>query len=164
MRQPIAKPEPLRKKRAREKREEAAAIKDVRARVFVREQFSCRVYKDGAVAILGACGGTLQWAHASWKRRSRTRGLPPEERHTTEGSMALCDRHHDAYDEGHAFEVEPMTDRGCDGRLKYVAYVRDGNGRLQEDAVFLAPAGAADDPRPACAGRERPGARNTTGS
>lgn len=46
------------------------------------------------------CGGLSEWAHLGDKKRFKTRGLPPEERHTPAGSLMLCAQHHDDYDEG----------------------------------------------------------------
>lgn len=49
---------------------------------------------------LEACEGRSEWAHLGDKKRFKTRGLPPAERHTTAGSLMLCTRHHRAYDAG----------------------------------------------------------------
>lgn len=90
-------------------RRRAKAAKDgryartIRAQVAERDGW-CRVRRDGwtdaILMVFGACNGASEWAHLGDKKRFKTRGLPPEERHTTAGSLMLCEKHHDAYDEG----------------------------------------------------------------
>ncbi len=46
------------------------------------------------------CEGKSEWAHLGDKKRGRTRGMPPDQRHTTAGSLMLCAKHHHAYDGG----------------------------------------------------------------
>lgn len=66
----------------------------------------------------GQCDGPSEWAHFDALKRARTRGRPPEERHTTAGSLMLCRRHHDAYDDGDLL-IDALTSDGCDGLLRY---------------------------------------------
>jgi len=115
----IPKPEPRKRVKGRRRRAERKVIDRVRPAVVARDGY-CRVAN---VRAMGACRGASEWAHLGEKRRFRTRGLPPDERHTTADSVMFCDGHHDAYDD-HAFEIEKLTTGGADGRLRYVA--RDG--------------------------------------
>ena len=52
--------------------------------------------------------------------------MDAEDRHTTEGSLMLCARHHRtgiaAYDLNR-MRIEALTEKGCDGRLRFK---RDG--------------------------------------
>lgn len=64
------------------------------------------------------CEGPSEWAHFGDKRRSLTRGMAPELRHTTAGSLMLCKYAHEAYDAGH-LKITALTRHGCDGRLKF---------------------------------------------
>lgn len=83
--------------RAHEKRRrrvlERAVIALVRAACVARDG-RCHVFRRTSVP----CAGPSEWAHAHPARRSKTRGKPPEERHTPEQSLILCARHHDMYD------------------------------------------------------------------
>jgi len=112
--QPCPKPEPKSKERAREKRHEAAVIKAVRAHVSARDGY-CRA------RMVGTCDGRDEWAHLEDKRRARTVGMAPEERHTANDSLMLCTRHHDDYDEGRLaiFKHSPM---GAEGHLAFYSY------------------------------------------
>ena len=87
----------------------------VRARTVDRDGY-CRLRNLG----LGPCSGPSEWAHYQGSRRFETRGLPPEERHTTAGTLQLCRSHHARYD-GRAepcVELEHSTERRCDGPLR----------------------------------------------
>lgn len=105
---------------------EAALIKAVRAHDVERDGY-CRVAKNLTVGFLGPCGGPSEWAHFGRLRRCFTRNMPAEQRHTVEGSFMLCHLHHQRYD-AHAFDVEPLTDKGCEGPL---AFLR-GENRFEE--------------------------------
>ena len=105
--------------KAKARRTEAAVKKAVRAACVERDG-RCRV---NSCRLTGAymADGVSEWAHLHVKRRSKTRGLPPEERHTTAGSLILRREFHDAYD-GRTrprLIIEPLTDRGADGPLKF---------------------------------------------
>jgi hypothetical protein len=114
--------------RAAEKRRrdrlEAAVIEEVRAQCVARDGF-CRWTGAG----LGACAGPSEWAHFNEKKRFKTRGMDPRERHTTAGSLMMCRRHHRLYDAGR-MQVEPLTERGADGRLR----AECGEARYEEAA------------------------------
>lgn len=99
---------------------------------MVRESNACRLF---GVDVLGPCEGALQWAHYGDWRRFKTVGKPPEERHTTKGSLGLCDRHHDLYDGqciGKKFDrlkIDHLTPLVCDGPLRFelggVVYIEE---------------------------------------
>jgi hypothetical protein len=106
--------------RAAKARTEARIIKAVRARVAERDGycwFGQNVVEDG----LGPCRGPSEWAHLGEWRRSRTRGMAPEERHHTRGSLMLCHWHHALLD-AHEFDLEYGPD-GADGPLTVVRKV-----------------------------------------
>lgn len=132
------KPEKRSTTKRRKKTKERDIKSVVRTAVEERDGY-CRLYWYDAdtrlsiVKIFGPCGGRSTWAHVNDKRRFATRGMEPEERHTTDGSIMLCEWHHQtgpaAYD-AHGMEIEYMTERGCDGRLRFV----------RDDKVFEEPA------------------------
>lgn len=107
---PIPKPKPHRLVKAARKRHETAVKKSVRAQV---------VERDGYCVVAGSrrlwpCEGVSEWAHIEHSRRCFTRGMPAEQRHTTQGSAMMCHKHHTAYD-AHAFDLVLDTDTGMDG-------------------------------------------------
>lgn len=121
------KPEPRARTKRRKDRYEDAVARKVRDLVSDRDGY-CRLartaYDASLRTLVGGCSGPSEWAHLL--RRSKTRGMPAEDRHSSETSVMLCNRHHQGpagYD-GHAFDVRPLTGRGADGPLRYVR--RDG--------------------------------------
>lgn len=68
---------------------------------------------------LDYCSIKSEWAHLGDKKRFKTRGQEPAERHCTTGSLMLCDRHHRMYDIEHTLTITPLTERGADGPLKF---------------------------------------------
>lgn len=102
------------KAKARKRRAEKKVIDVVRPKVEARDG-PCRL---GIASGLDRCAGPSQWAHFGDYKRFKTRGMDPEERHTTQGSLMLCDFHHDCYDE-HSMMIEPLTDEWCDGPLRF---------------------------------------------
>ena len=60
------------------------------------------------------------------KKRAKTRGQSPEDRHDSEYSLMLCATHHRegvaAYDLNR-MTIEALTENGCNGRLRFT---RDG--------------------------------------
>lgn len=110
---PLRKPEPRKREKARLRRRAKRVIETVRPQVVARDGY-CRARDIG----MGACRGASEWAHFGDHRRARTRGKPPEERHTTAGSLMFCVGHHDDYDEGR-MAVAATTDRECDGPLRF---------------------------------------------
>jgi hypothetical protein len=113
-------PKPARgsRKRAKAKlaREETKVKRKVRAEVAERDG-PCRFI--GLQHLFGPCEGPSTWQHYGEKRRSKTRGLPPEERHTVSGTMMQCRRHHARVDENE-IKVEHMDERGANGNLRFV--------------------------------------------
>lgn len=109
----VRKPKgPTAKYRAKRKRAEAPVIRSVRAQC---------VERDGhcIFAPLGpACSYRSEWMHLGGKKRARTRGMKPEQRHTVEGTAMGCSFHHDEYDAG-AIELA-MTERGANGPMRAV--------------------------------------------
>lgn len=67
------------------------------------------------------CDGPSEWAHMHVKRRSKTRGLSPEERHSTVYTLMLCRRHHAQYDgrDTPRLLIQCLTDAGADGPMKF---------------------------------------------
>jgi hypothetical protein len=126
------KPERRAKAKRRKDRAEAAIEAQVRAQVDERDGL-CRVWTRLGPAgwrLLGRCAGPGEWAHLGDLRRFKTRGMPPEARHSTAGSCKLCHAHHQGprgYD-GHAFEIEPLTPSGADGPLRFCS----NDGQLDE--------------------------------
>ena len=115
-----ASPKPLRgsakREKARARRQEAAHAKIVRAACVVRDGYcliASRLPRAVAV-LLGPCEGPSEWAHVGEDRRCHTRGMEPEQRHTTAGSGMLCHGHHVAYD-AHKFAIETWSVLGMDG-------------------------------------------------
>ncbi len=62
-----------------------------------------------------------QWAHVRGTTRAETRGMKPEERHTTAGTLMLCEFHHDRYDgrKRPRIHIAAMTELGADGPLEF---------------------------------------------
>ena len=124
---PFPKGEPKKKTKARDKRKERVVVGDVRGDVVGRDGY-CRLHwlhdatRRQTAEIFGQCSGKSEWAHFGEHKRSKTRGRPADERHTTAGSLMLCKRHHTDYDE-HRLDIMTLTPRGCDGQLKFI---RDG--------------------------------------
>lgn len=128
------KPEKRSTTKGRKDRAEAKVAKAVRAEV-ARRDGHCRLFKyvRDAVQLFGLCSGESHWAHLGDHRRFKTRGLPASERHTSAGSLMLCERHHlgtDGYDRG-GFEIEARTARGADGPLTFSA--RNGGAYTEPD-------------------------------
>lgn len=66
---------------------------------------------------------TPEWAHLRGKTRAETRGMKPEQRHTTEKSLMLCRFHHACYDGRRKPRVfiRELTQSGADGPLQFTA-------------------------------------------
>lgn len=110
------KPGPVARARAKKRRKEGPVVKAVRAKCVDRDGY-CRHGKDDELAGY-YCEGYSQWAHFGEKKRFKTRGMAPEERHTTTDSLMLCEACHTDYDHGDLIIV-PMTEDGCDGELSW---------------------------------------------
>ena len=110
---PLKKPEPRQRVQRRKRRVESTVKQTVRAQ--------CQ-HRDGDCRLGGypghTCGGESEWAHLGKNKRARTRGMPPEVRHTTAGSLMLCTDAHRAYDAGR-MTIEALTPDGADGYLLF---------------------------------------------
>lgn len=76
---------------------DAKYAKSIRDRVAERDGYCALVDMQD---VYGPCSGRTEWAHFGEKKRFKTRGLPPEERHTEAGSFMACHGHHGRYDRG----------------------------------------------------------------
>lgn len=119
---PQPKGETRKQIKGREQRHEAKIKNDVRAECVVRDGY-CRVE---TLAVKGdvrqwdpPCSGWSEWCHLGDKKRARTRGMDPGIRHTTAGSLMMCQGHHAHYDHGLMFIL------GSDGEE-----ATDANGPL----------------------------------
>ena len=111
------KPAPRRRAKRRRDAEERRVKRDVR-KIVVRRDGYCRLGKRAPTD----CLGPSQWAHLPDLRRARTVGQRPERRHTSAGTLMLCQRHHDELD-GRArprLQIEPQSRCGANGRLHFV--------------------------------------------
>jgi hypothetical protein len=107
------KPEPQKRTKRRKQRAESVVVQKVRARCVERDG-DCRLSR----AYWHCCAGESEWAHLGDKKRARTRGMQPEQRHTTEGSVMLCTGAHRNYDSGQ-MTIRARTARGADGPLLF---------------------------------------------
>lgn len=107
--------------KAAKRKAESKVVADVRERVF-RRDWRCRACAAGVPREYGMTFQEDQWAHLGNHRRFKTRGMAPEERHTTQGSMRLCDQHHHQYDH-HTLNIIMLTEAGADGPVRFE---RDG--------------------------------------
>ncbi len=103
--------------RARKRRKESIVAAVVRDLCVARDGY-CRYGLDVSPSFRTPCRGESEWAHFGDHKRFKTRGLSPEERHTPNGSLMLCTRHHADYD-AHRLEVTAASDDGCEGMLLY---------------------------------------------
>jgi len=119
----LEKPEPRKREKARRKRAEAKTIKTVRAEVVARDGY-CRLQVRGLdaretiAAIFGPCRGASEWAHLGEKKRFKTRGQTPEDRHQSAHTCMLCDAHHDAYD-ANRIRISYRTAQGANGAMLF---------------------------------------------
>lgn len=107
--------------RARKKRKDDTLASEVREIVDARDGYCRYGYDVSPGRRFSQCRGPSEWAHFGDKKRARTRGMAPEERHTTAGSLKLCRTHHVDYDAGR-LQIAAQTDRGCDGPLDYTEH------------------------------------------
>ena len=130
----LPKPRPVKRMRAKPKprarvkpqsakaKKEAALVGKVFREIEGRDGHCRMRYYDTPLALAGECGGESQPAHLAQWRRSKTRGLPPEERHNGKTIIRLCADHHRRYDQ-HKFDLA-HTNWGGDGYIKAVPYVK----------------------------------------
>lgn len=119
--------------KGREDRAEAKVVKVVRPQVVVRDGH-CRLLgmpKRLREMLFGECEGPSEWSHYNeTHRRSKTVGLPPEQRHMVAHSMMLCRKHSQLYD-SNRMRCKELTERGCDGPLRFWI---EGHGVWEESA------------------------------
>lgn len=116
--------------KGRAAREETKVKARVRGEIMMRDRNRCRLAWYGeAQWAMGVCRGPVEWAHWGPYRRSKTVGMAPAARHCRQGGLAMCDRHHDDYDEGR-MAVEALTSRECDGPLRFE---RDGRVWIEDE-------------------------------
>ena len=119
---------PVKASKGKRDRAEGKVKTSVRAACVVRDGY-CRVEAmnmmlapgDEMVGNLDPCDGPSEWAHMGEKQRSKTRGQAPEVRHTTAGSLLLCQKHHGQYD-GRVrprLSIKALSNRGADGPLRF---------------------------------------------
>jgi hypothetical protein len=123
------KPTTRKQEKAKEDREEARVVKEVRA-LCVERDGHCRLQwllRRFPTCPLEPCRGPSEWGHLEGHRRFETMGKPPEERHATAWTAMFCQGHHHAYDK-HDFDIEQITERGADGALRLRV-----NGRTYEE-------------------------------
>ena len=109
------KPEPRKRTKARQDRQEAAVIAKVRAAVSERDG-GCRVATDLNFTV-GTCDGPSDLAHLPERRRSKTRGMDPTYRHDRRFCMMLCRKHHTALDTS---RLSVQTGQnGADGSVRF---------------------------------------------
>lgn len=119
----LQKPEPIARVKRRRQRGERTVAAIVRRDCVERDGY-CRL---ADVPIVADCFGPSQWSHMGEKRRFRTRGMQPEQRHCTEFSLMLCQRHHDDYDQ-RRIDIRAASSRGADGPLGF----KSGEGLYME--------------------------------
>ena len=101
--------------KARETREARKVVTAVRAHDVERDGH-CRV--GSATDYFGLCWGESQWCHLWSKKRSMTRGLPPEERHSTIWTCQMCARHHEMEERGELVLQALTSECGANGTLR----------------------------------------------
>lgn len=108
------KPEARKKTKARQDRYARGVVDEVRREVMLRDG-GCRFRFHPE---LGRCNGVIEWAHL-WTPRAHTRGMPPEERHRSDATIAACVFHHNHID-GRQYPkllLKPITPLKANGPL-----------------------------------------------
>lgn len=101
---------------SRKRSAELRMAEQVRRYVMEERDAGCRL----ACLGLGPCSGPDEWMHIGDKRRCFTRGMAPEQRHSSRWTMRGCAGHHRAYD-AHEFEIEYVLEiEGADGPIRVV--------------------------------------------
>jgi hypothetical protein len=108
---------PTARARARKRRQDSAYAQTIRTQVEARDGH-CRYAWDVPRTERSRCQGDAEWAHLGNTRRFKTRGLPPEQRHTTGGTLMLCTAHHRLLD-AYRLTITAESIDGCDGNLTY---------------------------------------------
>lgn len=112
--------------KARLDRAEAKVAAWCRAQCVDRDG-ECRVASDAWAAVeretricvvFSGCDGPSEWAHMHERRRSKTRGLDPTERHDPQYTLMLCKFHHTEYD-AKRLVITALTRKGANGPLRF---------------------------------------------
>lgn len=103
---PMPKGDSRKRVKGRKDRSEAKVKRAVRAECMARDGY-CLVLTR---LNLPGCKGPSTWAHFSGHRRSQTRGMSPERRHSSLFSGMLCERHHKQEESGQFQVVYRTTD------------------------------------------------------
>jgi hypothetical protein len=108
--------------KARLDRAEAKVAAWCRAQCVARDGV-CRVRRAAFVESYEAwiscgCDGPSEWAHMHVRRRSKTRGLDPTERHDPKYTLMLCRFHHQQYD-AKRLVITAQTRKGANGGLTF---------------------------------------------
>lgn len=123
---PCPKPEKRSTTKGKRDRQETAVKASTRVLTVDRDgycRFSGAALNPALLAVVGPCSGPSEQAHLEGTRQFETRGMAPEERHTTAGTCQMCHQHHQGphgYDR-HGFSIEFLTARGADGPLRVVS-------------------------------------------
>lgn len=124
---------PTARRIAKRRRAEWPVAKAVRAACVERDGF-CRVGSLGSgmddqfsagmfvPALADGCDGRSEWAHLGEMKRAKTRGMKPDARHTTAGSLMLCTKHHDRYDgrQRPRMAIHELNPIGANGALHFI--------------------------------------------
>lgn len=89
---------PTAKARAVKARKDAAYAKTIRDQVQERDELCRACVEYVEYWTYRIAGLRLEWCHMEGHRRFETRGLPPEQRHSTTWTLMLCAKHHADYD------------------------------------------------------------------
>ena len=103
---------------AAKRRAEKKVAAVVRAACVERDGYCRWALASGTSSF---CEGASEWAHFGDSTRAKTRGMKPERRHTTAGSMMLCTKHHDALDGRRhpRLYLDALTAKGADGPVAF---------------------------------------------
>ncbi len=115
----MAKRLPERIRKRRRQRKDLDVEMKVRGDVMTRDGVCRLAFVVGEFRFrIGRCEGVSEFAHLGEFRRFKTRGMLPEERHNTPGTMSLCTKHHRLYD-AHTMNIEALTEDGADGAMRF---------------------------------------------
>jgi hypothetical protein len=131
---PIPKPEKAKKPRTarqrkrnrikvrnrRRKLAEAPVIAQVRAECVERDKYCVVATRCG---IEGECKGESVWGHLRGWRRSKTRKMAPEKRHSSLWTAMFC-QFHDRLEESGQYEIVFHTSNYADGRISWAKRVQ----------------------------------------
>lgn len=93
-------------------------IKSVREQCVDRDGYCRLALSTGSALSNLKCYGLSEWAHFDDKKRFKTRGMAPEIRHASSGSLMLCTTMHKLYDLGELW-IKALTDQGADGPMAF---------------------------------------------